>query len=115
MATIDSSYVERELRAVIASSQAVRSAVRRTLERLEQDPSTFPELEWVPPAIRREFPDVTLRKIAIRSGRHDYRLVVAHWRLEEGREHVDVLYAFRRRKGYAIDWDWVDSVLRDDA
>lgn len=113
MATIDSSYVERELRAICDTSQAVRKMLRNRLEQLEEDPGVFAELEQVHPRIRREFPGVTLRKVTVETGRHSFRLVCAHWEFDEGEDHVDILYAFRRKAGYSIDWDWVDSVLRE--
>ena len=113
MATIDSSYVARELREIRDASQAVRMILRDKLEQLEQQPAVFPELKQVDPRIRREFPGVTLRKVRIQTGRHSFRLVCAHWEFDEGGDHVDVLYAFRRKAGYPIDWDWVDSVLRE--
>lgn len=113
MATIDSSYVEKELRAIRDTSQAVRKLLRQRFEQLEANPGGFPTLERVDPRIRAEFPGVTLRKVKIESGRHSFRLVCAHWEFEEGEEHVDILYAFRRKAGYPIDWDWIDAILRE--
>ena len=113
MATIDSSYVDRELRAIRDTSQAVRKVLRDRLQQLEEDPGVFAALERVDPRIRREFPGVTLRKVMIETGRHSFRLVCAHWEFNEGEDHVDILYAFRRKAGYSIDWDWIDSVLKE--
>jgi hypothetical protein len=113
MATIDTSYVRQELRAIADSSNAVKHLLRKALEKLEQNPSSFPVLEEVPDNLTASYPNLTLRKIKLRSGKHNYRLVVAHWTLESGAEHVDVLYAFRRQDGYPIDWTWLDSIAGD--
>ena len=92
MATIDTSYVRQELRAIADSSNAVKHLLRKALEELEQNPSSFPPLEEVPGNLTASYPNLTLRKIKLRSGKHNYRLVVAHWTLESGAEHADVLY-----------------------
>jgi hypothetical protein len=110
-ASIDTSYVRRELRAMVAVSNAVRQRLRKALERIEADPSQFEELHDVPPRIRATYPGLVMRKVKIESRRHNYRLVLAHWTLADGKEHVDVLYAFRRQAGYPIDWDDVDELL----
>jgi len=96
---------------LISLSNALRHLVRKALERIEADPSQFEELSDVPPRIREAYSGVVLRKVKIECGRHNYRLVFAHWTLADGKEHVDVLYAFRRQAGYPIDWDDVDKVL----
>jgi len=111
MATLDTSYVRRELRAIRDSSRAVSNLLKQVLEDLEADPSRFEPLQAVPPAIAESYPAVTLRKAKIESGRHSYRLVVAHWKLEDREDHVDVLYAFPRRRGYPIDWHEVERML----
>ena len=59
------------------------------------------------------FPNVTLRKVKITHGRHDYRIIVAHWDLGDAGEHVDGLYAFPRKAGYDIDWNAVETLLGD--
>ncbi len=112
MATLDTSYVRKELKAIIASSRAVARLVQNSLEALEADPSQFPEIEFVPPDILRDYPAATLRKVYIEHDRHSFRLIVAHWAIDDAEDHVDVLYAFRRKAGYPIDWRWVNEVLR---
>ena len=109
MATIDTSLVAREIRVILASSKVIKRLLRDTMEQLETDPGSFPKLEDVPEKIRSTYPNVTLRKAKIESGKHSFRLVFAHWKLADEREHVDVLYAFPRKRGYPIDWEWVDS------
>ncbi len=108
MATIDTSLVEREIRVILASSNIIKRLLRDTMEQLEAAPGSFPQLEDVPGHIRTAYPNVTMRKAKIESNKHSFRLVFAHWKLADGREHVDILYAFPRKRGYSIDWNWVD-------
>jgi hypothetical protein len=111
MATIDTSYVRRELRAIIATSKVVARLVKKVLEQLEADPSAFDELDVVPDDVARRFRNATFRKAKIEHNPHSFRLVFIHWSFEEeGREdHVDVIYAFPRKDGYEIDWKWIES------
>jgi hypothetical protein len=109
MATVDTSLVEREIRVILASSNVIKRLLRDTLEQLETAPGSFPKLEDVPEKIRTAYPNVTLRKAKLESNKHSFRLVFAHWKLADEHEHVDVLYAFPRKRGYSIDWKWVDS------
>ena len=111
MPTIDTSYVRQELRAISDCSNAVKTLLREALEQLESDPSCFEPLVDVPARITEAYPSVTLRKIKLQSGRHNFRLIAAHWARGAREDHVDILYAFRRQDGYPIDWDWVDEIL----
>lgn len=113
MASIDTSHVERALRAMLASSSVIKRLLRDCLEQLESDPGSFPELEDVPERIRTAYANVTLRKVYLESNKHSFRLIFAHWKVSENTEHVDVLYAFPRKRGYQIDWDCVDAWLED--
>lgn len=113
MATVDSELVRRELKALINLSNAVKNQVRQMFEQLENDPSVFDALDETDPSIPDEFENVILRKVYIRHGRHDYRVIFAHWILPE-EDHVDILLVFPRKKqGYSIDWQWVSDRLRD--
>lgn len=112
MATIDTDLVDRELRAIISTSNIIKKQLYDALERMEQDPSVFEELGEVHPAIQ-DMPNlVAIRKVVLTHRRHDFRIVFAHWTLEDESEHCDLLLAFPRRSGYKIDWSWVDRVLR---
>lgn len=111
MASIDTSLIRRELRAIEATSKRVSRLLYRALEKLEEDPAQFPELDYVHPRIEAVFAGVTLRKIKIVSGRHNFRIIIAHWSRGDYEDHVDGIYAFARQPGYPIDWDWVQEVL----
>jgi hypothetical protein len=102
--------VEKELKAICQATQAVKHHLRRVLEAIEKDPSSFKELEEIPERIRA-IPGVTVRKAEIKHDPHNYRLVFLHFRTEEGKEWSEVIYAFRRRKGYALDWEWIENLL----
>ena len=111
MATIDTSCVERELCAIRDTSSAISKLLRKRLEEIEANPGSFPELDDIPKKLRKDYPTATLRKAYIESHRHSFRLIFAHWKLSAQTEHVDFLYAFPRRRGYQIDWKWVDTRL----
>ena len=91
----------------------IRTLLRNALQTLERNPASFPALDHVPERITKAFPRVTLRKIRLVSGKHNFRIIVAHWDRGDREDHVDGLYAFPRRDGYPIDWDWVDRLLSD--
>jgi hypothetical protein len=55
---------------------------------------------------------VTVRKAEITHRAHDYRLVFLHFHPEAGEEWSEVIYAFRRRAGYPVDWEWVEQLLK---
>ena len=110
MATLDTSYVRQELFAIRDSSNAIKHLLHEALERLESNPGSFPELKDVPRRIRVAYPNVAMRKVVLESGKHSFRLVLAHW--ERTHDHVDVLYAFPRLRGYPIDWDEVEKWLK---
>lgn len=113
MATVDTSYVRRELKAIIATSKVVAKQIHNALEVLESSPGKFPKLDDIPSELAREYPGATFRKIKIQHSRHSFRLIFIHWMFEGGGEHVDVIYAFRRQEGYAIDWEWIESILSE--
>jgi hypothetical protein len=101
------------LKAIAASSKAVKKLLYDALEALEDDPSQFPVLDECPEQILQEYPHATLRKVYIQRDPHSFRLIVIHWVLpdEEDEEHVDVIYAFPRKRGYSIDWEWVAEFM----
>lgn len=109
MASVDSSYVRDELRAVARTSNVVKKLLWEALEKLEEAPESFEELQDVPPDLKVKYPEATFRKIYIEHRRHSFRLIFIHWQIEPD-DHVDIIYAFPRKKGYAIDWEWVDEV-----
>ncbi|MBI1903875.1 MAG: hypothetical protein HYS13_22460 [Planctomycetia bacterium] len=115
MASIDSSYVKRELKAIAATSQLVKKLLQETFEALERDPSSFPLLDVVPEHVRQGYPTAQLRKAYLESGKHSFRLIFIHWTFPDSdrEDHVDIVYAFPRRKGYPIDWDDVEDFLKD--
>jgi hypothetical protein len=92
----------------------VGKLVFNALAALEKDPGQFPLLDDVPRRIRKLFPTAIFRKIYIRHNPHSFRLVVIHWRRGASEDHVDVIYAFPRKDGYAIDWDDVAAFAADD-
>jgi hypothetical protein len=110
MATIDSSFVRQEIKRIIATGQGMAKRLKALFEKLESDPSQFDELDELDPAIADEFSNVTLRKAYLTSGKHDFRIVFAHWK-DTDFEHVDLLLAFPRKRGYAIDWNWMGDIL----
>ena len=110
MATIDTRLVRRELRVIQDTSQGISKLLRKTLEQIESNPSAFSALEIIPDRITA-LSNLVIRKAKITLGKHDFRLVFAHRTLDDGSEHVDMLLAFRRKKGYEIDWDWVADAL----
>ena len=114
MATIDTSYVRRELRAIADSSNAVKHLLRKALEKLEQNPSSFPPLEEVPGNLTASYPNLALRKIKLRSGKHNYRLVVAPWTLESGRRTRGraLCLSSAGRISYRLDVDRLDRRRR---
>ena len=93
-------------------SQGVKKQVKTMFEQLESDPAAYPELAEIHPSIASEFSNVTLRKVYIRQGRHDFRVIFAHWKLDDD-EHVDLLLAFPRSKGYEIDWGWIADRMKE--
>src|SRR5580704_1356745 len=107
MATIDTSYVTAELKAIAATSKPIRKLLYDALATLEEKPGSFPKLDDVPRSIRRRFPTAIFRKVKLIHDPHGFRLVVIHWRNPNGEDHVDVIYAFSRKEGYEIDWTWV--------
>jgi len=110
-ASIDTSYVRRELRAIASASHRVKHLLQNALEKIETSPSQFDELNYVSPKIKAAYSGVVMRKVRIQCGQHNYRLILAHWTFADGREHVDILYAFPRQDGYPIDWDEVGEML----
>lgn len=114
MASIDTHLVRKELRAIAASSKAIKKLLYDALERLEENPSQFPALDDCPDDILKEYPHATLRKVRIERDPHSFRLVFVHWILPDDDgidEHVDVIYAFPRKRGYSIDWAWVNDFM----
>ena len=111
--TVDSSLVKAAIVRMNQTSQAVKSLVIEMFKVLESNPSQYSPLDEVDPAIQMEFPNVTFRKVAIRSYRHKFRVIFAHWKIDESEEHVDVLLAFPRKGGNELDWDWISDMLGD--
>lgn len=110
MATIDTRLVRNELAIIRDTSQGVSKLLRKRLEQIQSNPSAFSPLEIVPDRIAA-LSNVVIRKAKITLGKHDFRLVFAHRTLDDGSEHVDALLAFRRKRGYEIDWDCVADAL----
>jgi hypothetical protein len=110
MATINHRWVERELKALLSLSQGVRKLAQNVLEKIEGVPASFDELDVVPLDLTLS-PGVAIRKAKIVHRKHDYRILFLHRRSDEGSEHVDLLYIFKRKEGYHIDWEWIASVL----
>lgn len=113
MATVDTSQVQRELKRIIAASNALKTQLRDVLEQMENDPSVFPPLEDVPSQMAQH-PDICLRKVKLIAPKQEFRLVLVHWtfRDEPDREdHVDVILAFPRKDNYPIDWQWIDQFI----
>ncbi|HEX5471107.1 MAG TPA: hypothetical protein VFW73_04440 [Lacipirellulaceae bacterium] len=114
MASIDTHLVRREIKAIAASSKAVKKLLYDALERLEENPSQFPELDDCPEGFATQYPNATLKKVRIERDPHSYRLIVVHWILTDDDppdEHVDIIYAFPRKRGYPIDWTWVAEFM----
>lgn len=104
------------MKAIAASSKAVKKLLYDALEALEAAPSQFPALDECPEDLLAEYPHATLRKVYIERDPHRFRLIVIHWVLpEEDEEHVDVIYAFPRKRGYSIDWEWVAEFMDESA
>jgi hypothetical protein len=103
MAKVDHSRVEHELKTLLSVSQGVRKKLRSILLALERNPGAFEELEHVPLDMA-SYSGVVFRKAKVIQGKHDYRIVFLHRQLNDGSEHVDLLYIFKRKEGYQIDW-----------
>jgi hypothetical protein len=101
--------VRKQLESICAASQAVKHLLQAVLTGIEENPSAFPELERIPERIRA-IPGVTVRKARITRDPHDYRLVFLHFRPDGGEEWAEVIYAFRRRDGYPVDWDSIEGL-----
>jgi hypothetical protein len=110
MARLIVRHVRRQLEAIRDTSQRLKHLLHSTLKAMEANPSAFEELKEIPAQIRA-IPGVTVRKTKITHGAHDYRLVFLHFRPDEGEEWSEVIYAFRRREGYPLDWDWIEGLL----
>jgi hypothetical protein len=102
--------VWRKLEAIRDASQRLKHLLHSTLKDIEENPSAFEELKEIPRRMRA-IPGVTVRKAKITHGAHDYRLVFLHFRPEEGEEWSEVIFVFRRREGYPLDWDWIEGLL----
>ena len=114
MASIDTSLVDGEFRAIVRTSQGIKKRLRSVMGDIESDPGSFDELKDVPNDIH-ELPNVVLRKAKITQGPHDFRLIFSHWTFDDGTEHVDMLMAFPRKEGGHIDWPWIlDHLARED-
>jgi hypothetical protein len=110
MATINHSLVARELKALSSVGEGVKKLLRRVLEKIERDPAAFPILDDVPVDLALH-PGVFIRKARVTLKKHDYRLVFLHRRQQDGSEHVDLLYIFKRKEGYDIDWEWIAGLV----
>jgi hypothetical protein len=113
MASIDTSLVDSELRKLIKISQGVKKLVKKTLEEIEKDPSSFPKLSDVPNELMNVESLVAIRKAKIINQKHDFRILFAHWKFADGKEHVVLLMIFPRKDDYRIDWDWIESSIRE--
>jgi hypothetical protein len=102
--------VKRFLHVIRDTSKAVATQLRDTLQRIQDHPGEFEELDRVPDDIARR-PDVRVRKAKIQHQKHNFRLLFIHQTLSDGTEQVHLIDAFRRLRGYAIDWDWCREVV----
>jgi hypothetical protein len=98
---------------MVKTSQGIKKALRAILADIEKDPNAFDEMEDVPSQIKQVGNLVAIRKAKVTTQNHDFRIIFAHWRFEDGREHVDLLLAFPRKDGYEIDWQWVIDSLAE--
>jgi hypothetical protein len=108
MATIDSSLVRNELRAIRDTSNVLKKQLKDMFKQLQKDPSEFSAMEVVPKDLIRD--DLTFRKVYLEHQSHTFRVVFVHWTFPDDPdrpEHVDIILAFPRKNGYKIDWDWV--------
>jgi hypothetical protein len=112
MATIDTSLVDRELRGLLKISQGIKKLVRKAFEKIEKNPAAFPELSDLPDELTDFASLVAIRKVKIISQKHDFRILFAHWKFDDGTEHADLLMIFPRKDDYRIDWDWISSNLK---
>jgi hypothetical protein len=110
MATIDIELVTRPLQAIKSTSRVVAKLLYECLEAIETEPAQFDELDEVRPSTAALFRQATFRKAYIEHGKHSFRLVFVHWTFSPDDEHVDVIYAFPRKRGYPIDWDWIEQL-----
>src|SRR5437016_2897171 len=74
--------VKKQVEAICRCSQRVKHLVREALERVKANPAAYSALERVPERIAG-IENCCVRKIEIRHGRHDYRMLYLH-RQEEG-------------------------------
>ncbi len=103
-------FVTNELKALIRLSQGIKKLVRDALERLESDPRAEESLEDVPPDLSsRE--DLYFPKVKITNGPHDFRILAVGVKQGSGDDYVELLYVFRRKDGYKLDWDWIRQLL----
>jgi hypothetical protein len=98
------------LRVIRDTSKAIATQLRDTLQRIQDHPAEFEELDKVPDFIARR-PDVRVRKAKIQHHKHNSRLLFVHCTQQDGSEHVYLFDAFPRKQGYAIDWDWCRKVV----
>jgi hypothetical protein len=110
MTTINTNWVQRPLKAMLSVSQGVKKEAFKVLEAIEHNPSSFDELEDLPKDLALP-PGTVIRKAKVINKKHDYRIVFLHRLPDDGPEIVDLLYVFKRKSGYTIDWDWIESLL----
>lgn len=113
MATLRTHLVDQQIRRMLRVSQRIKKLLYETFKHIEQDPSAFEELDDAPEWVGMVPNLVALRKAKVIHQKHDFRLIFAHWKWEDGSEHVDLLLVFPRKQGYQIDWEWVQRSLRD--
>src|SRR5438067_2203735 len=112
MATINCDWVDRPLKAMLSVSQGVKKEAFTVLKAIERDPRSFDELQDLPDDFAIP-PGIAIRKAAVINRKHDYRIVFLHRQLDDESEHVDLLFIFKRKDGYKIDWEWIASLLEE--
>jgi hypothetical protein len=113
MAVVSKRFVHEQLKALIGRSQGGKKLMHDALERLESEPRSLETLEDVPADLAcRE--NLYFPKVKITSGSHDYRILAVGIKREDGEDYVELLYVFRRRDGYKLDWDWIRSLSDEE-
>jgi hypothetical protein len=69
--------VKRSLRAIRDTSKVIATKLRDTLQRIQEHPDQFEELDKVPDFMSRRS-DVRVRKAKIQHHKHNFRLLFIH-------------------------------------
>lgn len=114
MAVVCIDLVQKQIMKIIKSSQRVKHLVRKALEAVENNPASFELLSEVPTDLVAD-KNVSVRKVAIKHQKHEFRLLFLHRVREDGEELVDFFYVHPRKDDYrSLDWDVVKEFLLED-